>query len=75
MKRIEKYILSDDEYSYFVNAVTHLYCPDLVCHDCSVCPMNTNIYKGYAKKSEYRCLLALMEDRLKAIKAMKEGEV
>lgn len=75
MKKIETYVLSDEEYKYFVNAVMHIYCPDLGSHDCKVCPMNTNIYRDYPKEPEYRCLLAMMEDRLKAIKAMREGEV
>lgn len=75
MKKVETYILSDEEYHYFVNAVMHLYCPDLGYHDCMLCPMNININKNFPKEPEYRCILAMMEDRLKAIKAMKEGEV
>lgn len=53
----------------------HLFCPDLINHDCTLCPMNHNINRGFPKEPEYRCLLSMMEDRFKAIKAMKEGEV
>lgn len=75
MKKVQSYILSDEEFHYFVEAVMHIYCPDLGDHDCSICPMNTNIYRGYPKDPEYRCLLAMMEDKLKAIKATKEGAI
>lgn len=75
MKKVETYILSDEEYVYFLKAVMHLYCPDLINHNCTLCPMNHNINRGFPADPEYRCLLAMMEDRLKAIKATKEGEV
>lgn len=75
MKKVQTYILSDEEYDYFVNAVMHLYCPDLGDHDCRLCPMNIDINRCFPKEPEYRCLLSMMEDKLKAIKAMKEGGI
>lgn len=73
MKKVQSYILSDEEYEYFLQAVMHIFCPDLGDHDCRLCPMNHNIMRGFPADPEYRCLLSMMEDRLRAIKAMREG--
>ena len=43
MKKVQSYILSDEEYKYFEEAVMNLNCPDLGDHDCSLCPMTVNI--------------------------------
>lgn len=74
MEEQKIYKLTDAEYKLFEQTTKTISCPNLASHNCSLCPMNTNIYKGYAKEPEYRCLLSLMEDRLKAIKATKEDE-
>lgn len=72
MKKVQSYILSDEEYKCFENAVMHIYCPDLGDHNCNLCPMNININRDFPKEPDYRCLLAMMEDKLYAIKETRE---
>ena len=71
MQKKQYYFLSDEEYKYFEDATMHINCPDLGDHDCSICPMNIDINRFFPKEPEYRCLLGMMEEKLRAISVMK----
>ena len=74
MIKTQRYVLSEEEYKYFYDATMHIYCPDLTDHNCSLCPMNINIYHNYPKEPEHRCLIGMMEYALSNIKRT-EGEL
>ena len=74
MEEQKIYKLTDEEYKLFEQTTKTISCPNLSSHDCSICPMNININRCYPKEPEYRCLLAMMRDKLITIKTTKEDE-
>lgn len=75
MIKKEVYLMTNKEYDLLKAAANGIECPDLMQHKCEVCPMYINVYEGYPKCPEYRCLSALLDTKLSNMKFSERGEV